>query len=840
MAKVPSAASKAGAALKSMADSFASGIGIGAGIEVFRKTLGSIESLTIGAARALGDYSDKMVTLGARTGLTLSSLQLFNAMAKTSGTDVDTLAKAAVKMEVAIGKGDSSFAKLGLSLSSLKAMAPDAAFAKVAESIGAIEDPMQRASAAVAIFGKSGAEMLPLFASNMSEARKQAEEFGLVLSDKTITSAEALGDAIDLMGMSVNAFMMRLAGLIAQSPAVMGAIDAISRAFGSMGKSVEGSQGVFDEFVQSGIDYLGRFALGSIEMAEVVIEAFNGVKLAVMALVDTFLAMNQMLPTGKLLPLDKWRAELAQMAGATADANTKQINALEGMHQKMERLIQDQHALGFAAVKSGGGKGGPGGSFDGSAASVMKPVWEDVLQKWEAQFWEEQRKFQAFKEGMFRDLPKPKDYWKSVTGKDGMDMLSDADKNRETYTFTKTTITASQALQNFANITVLSTSKFGKSIASIAGGLSGILAGKDSLKGLGGGLAGILEKVTGVGSIISAGLGVFSGIKSLFGGGKPKTPPPEPPKQATAAAWASFAGDQQGKGAAGVLAGVSGIRVTSPEDMAAQASIASQSFWAMFKTQGLIKAADAFKAVRDKMLETFKAAGASDEAVGAMLGGVSTMVDLAGNEAFRGAADGANGFSEALAAIANQQLPMTIDQFRAFENQALAGYEQMKAAAIAQGLSAEESIKVALQGSAQYIQTLRDAAAKYGIDLGAGTQNLMDLAGQNGIAMASDVQERLILSLNALTEALGGAPPKFEQAISNGGRNAAGGVGGGDSLAEAMDRGFNGLGKMIVEGISRIPAPQIYMDTGALVGEIAGAVDRGMGSALATSLEGRG
>jgi len=852
--KTPGVANKASQALKDMASSFASGIGIGAGIETFRRALGSMESLAFGAARALGTYSDQIVTLGQRTGLTVSSLQVFNAIAKTSGTDVDSLAKAAVKMEVAINKGDDSFKKLGLSLSELKAMAPDAAFAKVSTAIGGIEDPMQRAAAAVAVFGKAGAEMLPVFATNMEQAKKQAEDFGLVLSDRTMTAAESLGDAIDLLEMSASAFMMRLAGLVAQSPAVMGAVEAISRAFGSMSKSVDGNQSVFDQFIEDGIGYMERFALGSIEMAEVVIEAFHGVKLVILGLADTFLAMNKMLPTGALLPIDKWRADLAQLAGATADANTKQINALEAMHGKMEKLIQDQHALGFSATQGGGKKGG-GGSFDGSTAaeSVMKPVWEDVLQKWEAQFWAEQRKFEAFKEQMFNDLPKAKDYWKSVTWKNGIDMLSDADKNREVYTFTKNTVTAAQALQNFANIAALSTSKLGKALAQVFGSGSGLASGLTAFKGA----QGFLNKLGAVGSIASAGLGIVSGIVGLFKKKPKEVAATAAPASASAASWASFTGDQQSKGAAGVLAGVSGIKVTSAADMSAQASIASQSFWAMFKEQGLIKAADAFKAVRDKMLETFKAAGASDESVGAMLGGISSMVDLAGNDAFRGAADGANGFSQALASIANQQLPMTLSQFRAYEQQAVAGFEQMKQAALDQGLSMQDALVAAAQGSGQFLTTLQDAAKKYGFDLSGGTQGLLDQANAAGVSFGTSSQDRLIMSLDALTETLGGAPPRFEQAITNAG-GAVGarigqgntGVNGGkelnadgigESTADALTPGLEATAKAIVQGISAafaaLPTPNIVLDSGALAGAVAGAINSGY-TGVTTALDG--
>lgn len=820
--QIPGKAKGAGSALDSMKrqfDNFAAGIGVGTGIGLAVKgfdllAAGARELVAVltGGAKALSNYSDKMVTLNQRTGLAVSSLQVLNSMAKTSGTDVDSLAKAAVRMEIAIGKGDASFQKLGLSLSSLKAMSPDAAFAKVAESIGKIEDPMQKAAAAVAIFGKSGAEMLPVFATNMEEARRKAEEFGLVLSDKTLSSAEALGDAVDTARMALDAFLMRLAGIVAQSPAMMAAIEEMSKVFGMLSKSVDGNQSALTKWVDYGLDLAADAVwtlIFAIQKAIAAIGVLSGASFGGAS--GWFSGINSALEKMKAITEQTRLAMKAKSEWASIDMGGKGVLLPGG-------------TLG----KQGGG----GGTFDPSPSTIAKIVELSVKSQRAQQLID----FSSVPSGTMQGGSKNYNLWGDRSKfmpmeLDGNVHVGGADPVRIP------AINTAQALQNLANVAALSSSKLGKSIAGISGGLAGILAGKDSMKGLGGGIAGVLGKISGVGGIVSAGLGVFSAIKGLFGGGKPKTPPPEPPKQATAAAWSSFTGDQLSKGAAGVLAGVSGIRVATPEDMASQASIASMVFWQTFKEKGLMAAADAFRPVRDKMLETFKAAGASDSTIAALLGPMSAQIDLAGSTAFKGAAEGSKGFADALAAMANSQLPMTIDQFRAFEQQAVAGYEQMKQAAIDQGLSSEEAIRNAAIASGTYLTTLKDAASKYGFELGS-SQSVLDAASGAGVAFAGDSQERLIMSLDALTETLGGAPPKFEQAISNAGRNAAGGASGVETTADMLGRGFVDLGDRILDGIKNLPAPQIYMDSGALVGGIAGAIDRG-NTAILTAIEGR-
>lgn len=846
--KTPASAKKADGAvsgLRKVFEDFQSGLSFGAGFAVAQKGFAMLVSGASAVAESFGKmmgllltYSDRMVTMSQRTGLAVSSLQVLNQMAKVSGTDVDALSKAVVKMEVGLNKGDEAFKKLGLSVAQLKAMSPDAAFAKVAQSIGMIEDPMQRASAAVAVFGKSGAELLPVFSSNMDQARQSAEDFGLVLSDKTLSSAEALGDAIDTMGLAFDAFLMRLAAVVAQSPALMEAIEQISTAIGGFSKSIDGNASALTKWIDYGLD-LAADAIWTLLFAiEKAIAAFG-------------------IFGGSLGMITKAAADYSGLTGLIAKMKDFTEQTRLAMKAKSEWAAID---MGGKGVLLPGGslpkQGGGGGSFDGGKVEIK--VQELKVPSLPPGLWMDL--FGGGSQGRFGTMQ---------GGSRNYNLWSDSSKFLPPElagnvhvggadSLTKSSYSASQALQNLANIAATSSNRFAKAIAGIASGASGLLAGLQGAGKIGalGGLGKILGKLGTYGQIASSVLSIGSSLFGLFKK-KPKEPPPEPPKVATAKAWADFTAEQQSKGAAGVLAGVSGIRVTSPEDMAAQASIAAQSFWAMFKQQGLVRAADAFKAVRDKMLETFKAAGASDEAINALLGGISTMVDLAGNEAFRGAADGANGFSQALASIANEQLPMTIDQFRAFEQQAVAGYEQMKQAAIDQGLSTEEAIKVALQGSAQYLQTLRDAASKYGIDLGKGTTDLLDLAGQSGIALATDSQERLIMSLDALTETLGGAPPRFEQAIANASGEVGARVGRGaesytgrdvtengigESTADALNPRLEATAKAIVDGISAafasMPAPQIYMDTGVLIGEIAEGIDRGIGSALSTSLEG--
>jgi len=836
--KVPDSANRASGGLgflKKQFDSFVSGLSVGAGIAVATKAIDTFTSVAKSATTALLAYSDRIVTLSQRTGQSLASLQAFNAVAKTSGTDLETVAKAATLVEAAIGKGDTSFKKLGLSVQQLKGMSPDEAFAKVATAVGSIEDPMQRAAAGVEIFGKRAAEMMPIFTSNIGEAMEQAKALGLVLSDDTLQAAEALGDAIDTAGMAFDAFTMRMVGAIAESPAVMRAVTEIGRLFGEMSKWLDDNKADLISWVNEGVEVAADaivFLTGSLRAFLLMAQAGSG-------------------PAGWLDIGGTFKRADDIMASISSHA--------KNFRASIKQATMDMGGLGVLLpggkmLPQGGSKGG--GSFDATAGTVKEIKVAELKVPNLPGLWMDL--FGSGAQGKFGTLQggsKNYDIWGDRSKflppeLAGNVHVGGADPMKQA------TFNLSQSLQNLANVAALSSSKLGKFVASIAGSGSGLASALQSLKTstFGGGITGILGKAGVLGQVAASGIGIISGIFGLFKK-KPReaAPAPEPAKAATAAAWSSFVGDQLGKGASGVMAGVSGIGVTGPEGMAAQASIASQVFWTTFKEKGIVAAAEAFRPVRDKMLETFKAAGASDDTINALLGPMSTQIDLAGNQMFKGAAEGSKGFADALASMANSQIPMTIDQFRAFENQALSGYEQMKQAAVDQGLSMDDAIKTALQSSGTYLTTLKDAASKYGFSLG-GSQALFDQAQASGVGFATSSEDRLIMSLDKLTETLGGTPPKFEQAIAGAGARIGAGMesggftGGGkwdvSSMADAVQSGLAPLAdamKMAFAAPITVDFPPIMMDGNAIASGVAATIERGGsgGNRILTALDGR-
>ena len=163
------------------------------------------------AARAAIDYAgglaqtiDETAKLAQRTGIAVEALQGFQVAADLSG--VQNLEGGLQRLAVTLGDAASgsataqrAFTNIGLSVDELMGMSPEDQFRAIAAAIAAIPDPAARAAAAMDIFGRTGVELLPLFASNLAEIEARAERLGIVLSADQTAAIEEMNDSLSLV-----------------------------------------------------------------------------------------------------------------------------------------------------------------------------------------------------------------------------------------------------------------------------------------------------------------------------------------------------------------------------------------------------------------------------------------------------------------------------------------------------------------------------------------------------------------------------------------------------------------------------------------------------------------
>lgn len=145
------------------------------------------------------DLTGKLTDLSGKTGITTEGLQVLQFTLGQSGVTMEQAANAAVKMGRNLVEGDKGAANavktLHLNVQDLIASGPEAAFLAIGSAIAAVPDPMQRAALATEIFGKSGADLLPGFTTNMAKLGDEARRSGAIISGDLVAAGDAAGDS---------------------------------------------------------------------------------------------------------------------------------------------------------------------------------------------------------------------------------------------------------------------------------------------------------------------------------------------------------------------------------------------------------------------------------------------------------------------------------------------------------------------------------------------------------------------------------------------------------------------------------------------------------------------
>ena len=153
-----------------------------------------------------GDDLDKM---SGRTGIAVEELQKFGFAAEQSGTDLATFEKAILKQSKILNDAKDGLASatdsldaLGVSVEDLDGLNPDEQFLVLADALSEVDDAGERAALAQEIFGKSGAQLLPLVkdgADGITALGDQLEETGNIMSTEAATAAAQFNDSMNVL-----------------------------------------------------------------------------------------------------------------------------------------------------------------------------------------------------------------------------------------------------------------------------------------------------------------------------------------------------------------------------------------------------------------------------------------------------------------------------------------------------------------------------------------------------------------------------------------------------------------------------------------------------------------
>ena len=153
-----------------------------------------------------GEAGDAVHKMALRTGFSTETLSELKYAAEISGTSLGSLEKGVKKMATSIGDArlglktyTDAFALVGIEVKELDGLNPEEQFMKIAMGIAAIEDPTDRANAAMKLLGsRAGTELLPLFAEGVDGIEalcQKARDLGYSFDQEAAAGAARLVDA---------------------------------------------------------------------------------------------------------------------------------------------------------------------------------------------------------------------------------------------------------------------------------------------------------------------------------------------------------------------------------------------------------------------------------------------------------------------------------------------------------------------------------------------------------------------------------------------------------------------------------------------------------------------
>lgn len=152
------------------------------------------------------DAGDAAGKLAAKTGLMVKDVAGVQLAYQLAGLEGEALTTTIGKLSKGIVDGNKGLEALGIKTRDAGGAFRDtkSVLYDVADAIQALPDGVQKTALAMEVFGKSGAEMIPLLnggSAGMREMAEMAEKLGLVISEGAQRESEKFNDTLDLLAM---------------------------------------------------------------------------------------------------------------------------------------------------------------------------------------------------------------------------------------------------------------------------------------------------------------------------------------------------------------------------------------------------------------------------------------------------------------------------------------------------------------------------------------------------------------------------------------------------------------------------------------------------------------
>jgi len=276
------------------------------------------------------DAGDELFNLQAKTGVAANALIAIGNAAKLADVDMGTLGKGLTKLNVnlvkaAEGNEDLSrkFQALGVSVKGAdgQVVSSDKALKQIADRFADMPDGAQKAAAAVAIFGKSGAELIPL----LNEGSAAMEEFTFRVGEDFAARSDLFNDTITELGIKTQGFGLEL------TDALLPALQSILEVFGDLFDTKNDFDVLF-EVIKGGLRAIATALYATIKLVDQFLKAWGA----------TFDALNKAM-----------QGDFAGAGRALYQGLTQGIDQARRDFQQIEKIWTDSASPGTGRRTSG-------------------------------------------------------------------------------------------------------------------------------------------------------------------------------------------------------------------------------------------------------------------------------------------------------------------------------------------------------------------------------------------------------------------------------------------------------------------------------------------------------
>ena len=239
----------------------------------------------VALAKGAIDLADDMRDLSQKTGVSIQTLGQFKVAAELSGTTLEGVAKGLNflnKNMVAAATGTeaaaAAFKTIGVATTDVQGnlRSADQVFLDIADRFATFRDGPEKAALAMKVFGKAGADLIPI----LNLGSEEIQRFGLNIGADFADKADAFNDQLGLMKAQVTIFTVQIAsGLL---PVFSGFLSVLTQGVTQIGEWIEGIQVAYqqNDIFRTSINALtaGLIALATVQVFTAFI---NGARAAI-------------------------------------------------------------------------------------------------------------------------------------------------------------------------------------------------------------------------------------------------------------------------------------------------------------------------------------------------------------------------------------------------------------------------------------------------------------------------------------------------------------------------------------------------------------------------------